>query len=272
MTHVISFGVPIHESVEGHAFMALSQTWAAWRDIAPPGWRLKVGVSRGCSIVENRNRIATELLRDGFELDGRSIPGQDAPRSPLSTRPADVIVWNDSDCLVEPEEYVRLVESLLAAPPDVGAIGYAFPMQSADRPRPNVGRAAGPVTFAAPGPVSLVEVDWIGFGVVATRAEVYRAMGEPTSCCMAFCRSMAKPGRECCEEHDGEAEGPRQPFDGPWFSHSTGTDGRGEDIGWCRDVRAMGYKILCDVGVLGTHCYRAPHTLRTFYDSNHRED
>lgn len=236
---VIGFGVPIHESVEGHAFMALAMTWASWLDIAPAEWKLKVGVSRGCSVAENRNRIAAELLKDG---------GHDAPESPLTNRAADVIVWNDSDCLVEPEEYIRLVESLLAAPPDVAAIGYAFPMQSGtDRPRPNVGRASGPISFRAPGPVAFEEVDWIGFGVVATRAEAYPAI------------TALQERRDDYPQSDD------------WFSHTSGKAGRGEDIGWCRDVRDAGFRIFCDVGVLGTHCYRAPHRLDSFYAQHHRE-
>lgn len=246
MSPVIGFGVPIHESVEGHAFMALTHVWAAWRDIAPADWRLKVAVSRGCSVVENRNRIAAELLADGFETAYGRVGGMDAPRSPLTSRPADVIVWNDSDCLVEPEEYVRLVESILAFPIDVAAVGYAFPMQSGlDRPRPNVGRNSGErIQFAAPGPADLVEVDWIGFGVVATRAEVYRNLSR-------------RNGRE--------------ESTGPWFGWRSGEGGVGEDIGWCREVREAGFRVMVDVGVLGTHCYRAPHRLSDFYSKHHRE-
>jgi len=252
---VIGFGVPIHESVEGATFAALAMTWAAWRDIAPDGWKLRIAPPRGCSVVENRNAAAAVLLRDGFTLGDRDVPGGDAALSPLSTRPADVIVWNDADCCVEPEQYVRLVESLLAAPGDVAAVAYAFPMQSGtERPRPNAGRSSGPLAFNAPGPVQLVEVDWFGFGVVATRAEVYRAMDE------------ARWKRAAADIHERLDWTP-----GPWFQHVSGRGGRGEDIGWCRDVRALGYKLMVDVGVEGEHWYRAPHKLSDFYSQFHRE-
>lgn len=243
MNHVIGFGVPIHESVEGATFAALSMTWAAWLDIAPAGWKLRIAQPRGCSVAENRNLAAGALLQDGFVLPkGRHVLGTDAPRSPLSTRACDVIVWNDADCCVEPEDYVRLVETLLASPDDVGAIGYAAPMQSGfERPRPNIGRAAGPISFRAPGPVALEEVDWIGFGIVATRASVYRAMDK-------FPETMPS-----------------------YFSHTSGKSGRGEDIGWCRDARALGFRIMVDVGVEIAHWYRAPHRLSDFYSQHHRE-
>ncbi len=254
MSIVIGFGVPIHESVEGYTFGALAETWAAWLDIVPADWRLKIAPPRGCSVVENRNLAAAALLRDGFTApDGHEVASIDAPRSPLTTRAADVIVWNDSDCCVEPEEYVRLVQALLDAPLGVGAVGYACPMQSGrDRPRPNCGRdpikgrPAAPIQFAAPGPVALVQVDWIGFGVVATRAKVYHEMSE------------------CATPRRG-------PTEGPWFSHTSGPSGRGEDIGWCRDARALGFTIWVDVGVLGSHSYRAPHRLDDYYAKHHRE-
>lgn len=256
---VIGFGVPIHESVEGATFDALSLTWAAWRDVAPPDWRLKVRNARGCSIIENRNALAAALLEDGFALpDGSRVPGTDAPRSPLTTRAADVVVWCDSDCHVAPEEFVRLVKSLLDEPSTVAAVGYGCPIQSGDdHPRPNTGRDPPysdehprSITFnaaraSAPpcsAPVQLVEVDWIGLGVVATRANAYRAITE-----------------------SGKYEA------GVWFDHKSGKNGRGEDIGWCRDVRALGFSILCDVGVLGTHCYRGPHRLDDYYAQHHRE-
>lgn len=260
---VIGFGVPIHESVEGATFDALSLTWAAWRDVAPADWRLKVRNARGCSIVENRNRIAAALLEDGFALpDGTRVPGTDAPRSPLSTRAADVVVWCDSDCLVAPEEFVRLVQSLLDAGKSCAAVGYGFPIQSGDdHPRPNCGRDPpyhpgheSAISFNAgradappcSAPVQLVRVDWIGFGAVATRAAAYHEMSY-----------AASPSRGATE--------------GPWFSHVSGKNGRGEDIGWCRDARALGFSILCDVGVLGTHCYRGPHRLDDYYAKHHRE-
>lgn len=244
MSPVIGFGIPIHESVEGATFEALVITAAAWSDIAPANWRLKIAPPRGCSVVENRNLATARLLQDGFEFNGRKYAGSDAPRSRMTTHPADVILWNDADCCVEPEDYVRLVHALLDAPPDVAGVAYSFPMQSGrDRPRPNAGRE-GKLEFSAPGPVNLVEVEWFGFGIVATRAKVYLEMDEVAE---------------------------RTPGEGPWFQHVSGKGGRGEDIGWCRDVKALGYKLMVDVGLLGEHWYRAPHRLDDFYAQHHRE-
>ena len=240
---VIGFGVPIHESVEGHTYIRTALLWAGWRDFFADDVRLKIYTPRGSDVSENRNRIVKELLLDGETgPDGVVIPGQDAPVSHLTTRAADVIVWNDSDCFVNLREYARLVDTLMAQPEDVAAVAYAFPIQTDDeQPRPNIG-GTGTIQFnaARPGmpaqPVQLFDVEWTGFGVVATRAAVFRAMGA-----------------------------------GPWFTFKSGDGGRGEDIGWCRDVRALGFRILVDAGVLGSHCYRAPHRLDDFYAQNHRD-
>lgn len=230
----IGFGVPLYESVEGYSYIAHTALFAGWRDVCPDDWRLKGPVAvRGSVIAENREAIAAALLGDGF--DGE--PGADSPRSHLTTRPAEVIVWADADCFLEPLQYVRLIGTLLKfrdAGDRVAAVGAAFPIQSEGRPRPNVmPLRTGPLNFG----VGLVDVDWIGFGAIATLASVYDAM-------------------------------PR-----PWFRHvpGDGPDAGGEDALWCRAARAAGWRIVLDTDILGAHAFRAPHRLDDYYRRDHNE-
>lgn len=234
----VGFGVPLYESIEAYTFIHLNALFAGWRDYAPEHWRLKGPICvRGSVIAENRVAIARALLGDGY--DGR--PGTDSPASHLTTRAADVIVWNDADCFLEPEQYVGLIRTLLechARGDRVGAVGAAFPIQMDGRPRPNAMTLPGAdgrpqrLVFGR----GLVEVDWLGFGVIATLAEVYEKMPEP------------------------------------WFRHvpGEGPDAGGEDAMWCRDARRIGgWKTLLDTDVLGAHAYRAPHRLDDFYRNDH---
>lgn len=232
---VIGLGIPIGESVEGHAFGSLMTIAAGFADVAPDGWRLKPGHCRGCVVVENRNRIAQYLLQDGWTAeDGTKYAGTDAPVSPLTTRRADVIVWNDADCYVEPMDYINLVRKLLDSPENVGAIGYPFPIQMKGVPDVNV----KPFGTAYPRKSGVIEVDWVGFGVIATRSDVYHkiraVLNEP-----AYFRHVSG--------------------DGP--------DAGTEDALWCRDARRLGYKILVDTDVEGTHCFRRPNRLGDFHDT-----
>lgn len=235
----IGFGIPLYESVEGYTFIAQTALFAGWRDYTPDDWRLKGPICvRGSVIVENRNAITDALLGDGYG----KVPGSDSPRSHLTTRRADVIVWNDADCFLEPEQYVSLIARLLdyrARGERVAAVGAAFPIQMDGRPSPNVMPLAGadgsplPLTFG----VGPVDVDWIGFGVLATLADVYDEMGTRA-----------------------------------WFRHVSGDgpDAGGEDTLWCRDARAAGYRIVLDTDILGAHAYRAPHRLDDYYRNDHK--
>lgn len=234
----IGFGIPLYESVEGYTFIAQTALFAGWKDYAPDDWRLKGPICvRGSVVVENRNAIAAALLGDGYD----DLPGSDSPRSHLTTRAADVIVWNDADCFLEPEQYVSLIARLLdykARGERVAAVGAAFPLQVDGRPMPNVMTLPGPdgkpsrLDFG----VGCVDVDWIGFGVIATLAEVYDQM------------STIAPFRHVSG-------------DGP--------DAGGEDVLWCREARDLGYRIVLDTDILGAHAYRAPHRLDDFYKRDH---
>lgn len=226
----VGFGVPLYESIEAYTFIHLNALFSGWRDYAPADWRLKGPICvRGSVVAENREAIADALLGDGFN----GFPGSDSPESHLTTRPADVIVWNDADCFLEPVEYVRLIAALLAyrdAGERVAAVGAAFPIQQDGRPRPNVMpllTGPGALRFG----VGPVDVDWIGFGVVATLAAVYSDLQRP------------------------------------WFRHvpGDGPGSGGEDVLWCRDVRARGWRVVLDSDMTGAHAYRAPHRLDDFY-------
>jgi len=224
---VIGFGVPLYESVEGYTFTHLTALFAGWRDLAPADWVLKGPIiARGSVIADNRESIASALLGDGYD----GAPGSESPSGTLSTRPADVIVWNDADCYLEnPEDYIAIVRALLAARSAgrrVAAVGVAAPIQKTGELRPNVVPLPGTGNTLSFGR-GLFPVDWIGFGVLATIADAY--VGAPR----------------------------------PWFRHipGDGPDAGGEDVSWCRDARARGWEILLDSDRLATHAFRAPHRL-----------
>lgn len=230
---VIGIGLPAYNAYDPRMFAAVNSLAFGWADLAPHDWYAKPVVHQMSPVHENRLRIAKMLLEDGEE--GRLTP--DGVRSSLTSRPADVLLWCDSDCYVEPAEFVRLVQRLLDAPADVGAIGYPCPIRGDDDNTPNVcpfvpdgmmaTRASAGISLNS----GLVDVDWIGFGIIATRAQVYRDM-------------------------DLERM--------PYFRWQSGEGFRagGEDVLWCRDARSLGYRVQVDTDVCGTHAYVRHNRLR----------
>ena len=172
-------------------------------------------------IQYNRNLIARHALADQGEPDAGIF----------TSRPADVLVWQDSD--VEPDglAVLELVQLLTNCQNYIGAVGVPLPKQY----------AAGKLSFnvvlpdgVAGHPANKVfKVRRMGFGLIAIRAQVFRDIVYP------------------------------------WFSwddQGEGKDPLGEDYGFCDRMVAAGYEILAWPRPDVTHNFTRKHGLETLVD------
>lgn len=267
---VIGFGLPIYEMVDAYAFGTINEVFAAWWEFMPEDWLLKTVAHRGGPVDVNREFIAQALLMDAgdpgrawtsprcehkqgpargrVERCDECPDGQPAIRkSPMTGLAADVILWQDSDCFLQTGlDYRRLIQALLDAPANVGAIAVAFPMQEDGRPRPNVvGFDRGDnrkITFDG----DIHDVEWAGFGCIATRAEVYRAVPRP----------WFKMGLELNDLTVDDVRNNRCRMVGP-----------GEDSRWCVRAAEHGFITCVHTGMLGKHSFRRPQSIDEFQGS-----
>lgn len=266
---VIGFGLPVYEMVDAYTFGVLNELFASWWEFMPDDWMLKPITHRGGPVDANREFVAQALLLDlgdpgapaccanecmkrpenlrrRVSCDNLSPPDFDNIRqSPVTGRPADVIVWNDSDCFLPgPHHYRRLIDILLSAPTKVGAVAACFPMQGLDKPQPN---AIGfdrdgnkrKVTFDG----DVHDVEWVGFGCIATRAEVYRAVERPWF-------KMGVGLEDVTKEDVLKGRFPQT--------------GLGEDARWCYRAREAGFMTCLHTGMLGKHSFRRPQSIDEF--------
>lgn len=227
----IGVAMPVYDGVTNEVFGAVGDLFAGWAAIMPPDWKLRPMYRRGTPVDLNREWLAAAMLVDiGPDLEG----------TPLTGRAADIILWQDSDCYLEaPLDYYRLIQALVDAPPQVGAIAAAFPIQgAADRVNFMPLERDGRRTFSFDG--SIQEVAWCGFGCIATRASVFRAMPRP------WFKFTAQPFELTADDVRKCAPPPVE----------------GEDAYWCRRAAEAGFVTMVHSGMVGRHDFRSPRSIR----------
>lgn len=176
-----------------------------WRKLTPDDQEWRHASARTQPVDHTRNVIVKECLSSDI----------------------DVLVWQDSDVGVpDPKDYGRLVTSLLDMPIDVGILGVPVIKQSSEG-APCMNFVMGSA-HAKPDPREPFEVLAIGFGLVAVRAEVYRAMSPP------FHRF----------EYDVQ-----------------GNLAIGEDIGFCDRARSLGWRVMVEPRIDARHTFPRAHSV-----------
>jgi hypothetical protein len=122
----------------------------------------------------------------------------------------DKMLWLETDMVFRPEDAMKLLEA------DADVVSALYPMN----PKLKNVAVAGTLpnmrivlSAAKEQKADLLEVDFCGFGMVAVRKGVFEAMGYPW-------------------------------FDTLYETHDDGTvEYLGDDFGWCKKVKALGYRI-----------------------------
>jgi hypothetical protein len=102
-------------------------------------------------------------------------------------------------------------------------------------------------------PKGLIEVDAAGFGCMLIKADVFRAMLDRRN-------NYASAIEAAYASIDIEVRRYFRPL-GPWFEFLCS---QGEDMFFCLQARAMGYKIYCDTRIVCQHIGKAPIGEETF--------
>lgn len=204
---VIAHLIPYYREIEGEVVAGAMSLAFRWHALTPADWYLKANTLKSSPVVHTRNLLAEWALDDQGPIEASGRADERGP-------PADVLLWQDSDCPLGVEDLVALVGMLLAAPPDVGAIAAPCVTNtpSGETPTTNVNFNDHPEGLAPFLAGATVECSVAGFGVIATRASVYRALGFPW-----FQWRYAGPTTSSCI---------------------------GEDMGWCQDARRAGFAIF----------------------------
>ena len=218
---VVAHLVPFYRAIEGDVVAGQLSLAYRWRDLAPETWFLKSMTMQGSPVMHTRNLLTAWALADQGEIDPARRADEFGP-------PADILLWQDADVVATVEELVKLVHALVAAPADVGAIAAPCVSGSAGRVSHNVNFVDHPEAEPAMHAGAIVECSLAGFGLIATRAAVYEAIGFP------------------------------------WFlwGYRGGLEHViGEDMGWCEKARLAGYAIFAHGGIRPGHVFPREYRL-----------
>lgn len=226
---VVALCLPQYDGATHDHFAAMMALVAEW-----PGrtsMRLKLCVGKGSPVDTIRNLIAHAAIHD-LATDGDAK----FPVPHLTNRPADYLLWVDSDCLLPRiSDFLDLIGSyrvLQNTGEKVGLLGVAFPInQSSGQHKVNMETA--PYQVRPDG--GIYEVKRIGFGCVVHSADVIRRMEWPW---FRFDYSDAMPA-------PGELGG---------------VNVLGEDYRFCEAVRKQGLKVCVDTSKTGIHVIRRAAT------------
>jgi hypothetical protein len=217
MTLVVAHCIPRYAKIDSDAAACAEALAWGWKKHAPAGWLLKRNEMQGQPVQHVRNLLVEWALADQGDVDPETRVGD--AKGPA----ADVILWQDSDVSFDPDEALRLVETLARADAGVGAVGAPCIVQSREGPaRTNVNLNGFEDSLELVMQGKCAEVAQVGFGLIACRASVYRALGFP------------------------------------W--HSFGYGGSidrviGEDGGWCDAARLAGFAIFAHGDVRPWHTF-----------------
>jgi len=212
VAHVCPFYREIHGDVAGGQ-VSLAFRWAS---ITPEHWLLKAMTMQGSPVMHTRNLLTKWALDDQGAVEG---PGRADEKGP----PADILLWQDADVVATPEEMVELVRVLAGAPDDVGAVAAPVLLGTEGQVHHNISFRDNPNSlpvFMAQRPV---ECSLAGFGLIATRAAVFHAIGFP------WFEWGYRGGIEHCI---------------------------GEDMGWCEKAKLAGFSVFAHGGVAPSHVFQ----------------
>ncbi len=213
--HVVAHLVPYYREVEGQASSSLDALAAQWPHLASASWIYRPLMLRGQPVQHNRNVLVHWALDLG--------PSKWTEGAPRIDRPADYVVFQDSDVSFKPRDVVDLLSILHESREDVAAVGAPCIIQSASGdPQINVNFNGFEDSRPRCAAGEVAPVAQVGFGLVAIRATALRAQGFP------------------------------------WFDFRYGTtidQVIGEDGGWCDRIRALGWTVLCAGAVHPVHTF-----------------
>src|SRR5688572_9410894 len=224
--HTVAHLVPYYREIEGGASSALDALGAAWTSLTSSDWTYRPLLNRGQPVQHNRNVLVHWALDLG--------PCKFLTGVPRIDRPADYVVFQDSDVSFKPADVVELIGLLHESPEDVAAVGAPCIIQSRSG-EPEVNVNFNGFEESKPGCMAgqTLPVAQVGFGLIVIRATALRAQGFP------------------------------------WFGFGYGAtidEVIGEDGGWCDNIRALGWTVLCAGAVMPAHTFPREFSLRTSRD------
>jgi hypothetical protein len=222
---VVAHVIPVYRAIEAEVVAGALSLAFRWGGRTPEHWYLKANTQHGSPVMHNRNLLTKWALEENEPPDGlvsadcRGAPGRAGESGP----PADIILWQDADVPASVDELVALVRALERAPPDVGAVAAGCVMNDpGPEPPVNINFVDHPEGKALFDEGRVVECSLAGFGLIATRASVFRAL------------------------------------EFPWFEwgYRGGIEHVvGEDMGWCEKARLAGFSIFAHGALLPEHVF-----------------
>jgi len=208
---IVALLLPMYRDADYDAQCSTRELIEQWRTLAPADWELRVMDFRGQPVMHTRNVLTALALYE--QVDALKLWAPDRALQ-HDGKAADILLWQDSDVSFDVPDVIALLKTLAAAPDEVALVGMPCLIQSREGdaiPNVNVNGFEESRTHLMAG--ATMEVAQVGFGLVATRASAYRALGFP------------------------------------WFGFKyAGSLDKviGEDTGWCDAVRQLGFSIFCD--------------------------